>query len=61
MQKRRKRRLIKVEVTLSLAPGVTAAQARKELRSRINDQREYHSHWEWPENAVRFRKAKGVR
>ena len=61
MQKRRKRRLIKVEVTLSLAPGVTAAQARKELRSRINDGCEYHSHWDWPENAVRMRKAKGVR
>lgn len=58
----RKRRTVKVEVTLSLAPGVTAAQARKELRSRVNDLCEYHSWDLYPASAaVRLRKAKGMR
>lgn len=55
--KRRKRRLVKVEVTLSVDPALTAAQARTELRSRVNDLCEY---WDWPENAIRIRKAKGI-
>lgn len=32
-----KRRLITVTVTLSLAPGVTKAQAKRELRTRNNE------------------------
>ena len=32
-----RRRSIKVEVTLSLAPGVTATAAKRELRTRCND------------------------
>lgn len=34
---RGRRRQIQVLVTLSLAPGVTATEARRELRSRVND------------------------
>jgi hypothetical protein len=33
----KKRRLIPVTVMLSVAPGMTKAQALRELRSRIND------------------------
>ena len=32
-----RRRRVRVTVELSLAPGVTAAQARRELRTRVND------------------------
>lgn len=32
-----KRRYLQVTLKISLAPGVTAAQARREVRSRVND------------------------
>lgn len=35
--KKPKRRIITAVVELSLAPGVTAAAARRELRTRVND------------------------
>lgn len=31
------RRYLKITLTVSLAPGVTAAQARREVRTRVND------------------------
>lgn len=55
---RPRRKLVKVEVVLSVDPSLTAAQARTELRSRVNNLSEY---WDWPENAIRLRKAKGVK
>lgn len=40
---RKARRVVTVSVALSLAPGVSIAHARREVRSRINDLCEYHS------------------
>jgi hypothetical protein len=56
---RPKRRLMTVEVTLSVKPGVTAAQARRELRTRCNDLACWSADLE--EGDVRVRKMKGVR
>ncbi|HQC72054.1 MAG TPA: hypothetical protein PLE42_04970 [Candidatus Competibacteraceae bacterium] len=50
---------MKVEMTLSVAPGVTAAMARREARSRINYLAGWYSHLDDPD--VRVRKMKGVR
>ncbi len=55
----KRRRLVKVEMTLSVAPGVTAAMARREARSRINYLAGWYSHLDDPD--VRVRKMKGVR
>lgn len=33
-----RRRIVTMLVTLSLAPGVTALEARRELRTRVNEQ-----------------------
>lgn len=43
MAKSRKRKTVKVTVTLSVAPHVTAAQARRELRKRVNQKCGYYS------------------
>lgn len=51
-----RRKLIKVEVTLSVAPHVTAAQARAELRSRCNDECGYWDHIDT--DMVRIRRIK---
>lgn len=59
MANRPRRRTVKVLVTLSLAPGVTADQARRELRSRCNDLAGWYQHLD--DEDVRVRKAKGVR
>lgn len=37
-----KRKQITVLVTLSVHPRVTAAEARRELRTRVNELREHH-------------------
>ncbi|MBU0801395.1 MAG: hypothetical protein KKA05_10410 [Alphaproteobacteria bacterium] len=34
----RKRKLIKVTLVLSVAPGVTKAQAKREVRTRVNEE-----------------------
>lgn len=52
-----RRKLIKVEVLLSVAPHISAAEARRELRTRINELCCFHH----DEPDVRVRKAKGVR
>lgn len=54
-----KRRIVKQLVTLSVAPGVTAAQARRELRTRCNELCGYHYHLD--DSDVRVRKIEGVR
>lgn len=41
--KKPKRRRVRVLVTLSVHPGMTAAEARRELRTRVNDLSEHHS------------------
>jgi hypothetical protein len=46
-------------VVLSVAPGITAAEARRELRTRCNDLACFSDHVE--ESDVRVRSAKGVR
>lgn len=56
---RPRRRVVKVLVTLSVAAHVTAAQARRELRTRCNDLAGWYCHIETED--VRVRKAKGVR
>lgn len=50
----KKRKLIRVVVTLSVAPHVSAAEARRELRSRVNDS----CCWFYDEEDVRVRQAK---
>ncbi len=57
--KRPRRRQVKVLVTLSVAPGVTAEQARRELRTRCNDLAGWYCHLETADVSVR--KMKGVR
>jgi xylose isomerase len=37
MAKSKTRRLIRVEVELSCAPGTTKIQAKREMRERVND------------------------
>lgn len=41
---RPKRRTVHVLVTVSLAPGVTKAEAKREIRSRVNDGCGFYSH-----------------
>lgn len=48
------RRTVQVVVTLSLAPGVTKAEAEREIRTRVNEGCGYYSHIE--EADVRIRK-----
>lgn len=52
-----RRRYVEITLKLSLAPGVTAAQARREVRTRINEGCIYHSHIE--ESDVRAVKIEG--
>lgn len=52
-----KRKLVKVEVLLSVAPHIPAAEARRELRTRVNELCCYY----YEEPDVRVRKARGVR
>lgn len=59
MAKRPRRKQVKVLVTLSVAAHVTAAQARRELRTRCNDLAGWYQHLD--DADVRVRKAKGVR
>lgn len=56
---RKRRRLVKVEVVLSVAPGITAIQARRELRSRVNHLAGWYCHID--DADVRVRSAKGKR
>lgn len=55
-----KRRYIAVTLKLSLAPGVTAAQARREVRTRVNELCGYHSHIEDSDVRVSRIRAGGV-
>lgn len=41
-----KRRYLSMTLKVSIAPGVTAAQARREVRTRVNELCGYHSHLE---------------
>ena len=52
-----KRKLVRCEVTLSVASHVSAAEARRELRTRVNELCCYSL----DEGEVRVRKAKGVK
>lgn len=50
----RKRKTIRVMATLSVAPHVSAAEARRELRTRVNE----GCCWFYDEEDVRVRQAK---
>lgn len=52
----KKRRLVKVVVTLSVAPYITAPEARRELRSRVNQ----GCCWFYDEEDVKVREAKPI-
>jgi uncharacterized alkaline shock family protein YloU len=56
---KQKRRLVKVELILSVKPGVTAAEARREARCRINHEVGYYSNLDTPD--VHVRSMKGIR
>jgi len=49
-----RRRTVQVLVTLSLAPGVTKAEAERELRARVNQSCGYYEHID--ERDVRVRR-----
>lgn len=51
---RARRREVTVAVTLSIAPGVTLAEAKREIRTRVNELCGYYSHVE--ESDVRIRR-----
>ena len=41
-----KRRYLSMTIKVSVAPGVTAAQARREVRTRVNELSGWYSHLE---------------